>query len=547
MSRVLDTVAQAAGERDMLVWRGRRHTYAEVNRRATAFARFLLAQGCGARAERDDLDGHQSGQDHVGLYLRNDTAYVEAMVGGFRARCAPFNINYRYVEEELTYVLRSADASVLVYHAEFAPQVAAIRDSLPDLRVLVQVPDDSGNGLLPGAVDYTAILDAPVDGTVALPEPTGDDLFILFTGGTTGMPKGVLWRQHDIYLSSMGGTPFGTTEPFRSYDDVAAAATAAEQGMRIVLTPPFMHGAAQWTVFHIVTNGGTLVLPDANDRFDAANVWDLAIAEGAVMIPVVGDAMARPLVDHLEAQSEQWRASVPVAAIQNGGAPLTPAIRRRLHAAKPGLLVLDNVGSSETGIQMTMMSDGSGGDQPSHFVPTPDTTVVDDELTRVVEPGGDIGWLARKGYVPLGYLNDAAKTAKTFPVIDGTRWSLPGDRARLLADGSIELLGRDSVTINSGGEKIYAEEVERALTGHPAIRDVIVVGRPSEVWGQEVTAVVELDDGAAVTDEELRDHCRAHIASYKIPKTIVRCETVKRSPAGKADYRWARERATRSV
>jgi len=543
LSTVFDTVADAVPDQEVMVWRDLRLTYGAMNARIDGLAHYLVEQGLGCRTERAGgaLAGHESGQDHVGLYLRNGNEYLEAMVASYRARSAAVNVNYRYVTDELAYLLSDAATTALVYHAEFAPQVAAIRDRLPHLRVLVQVADESGHDLLPGAVDYESVLTAapPASG---MPTPSGDDLFIIYTGGTTGMPKGVLWRHDDIYVSSMGGTVFGGEEPFASYDAIAEHAASGAGRMTMLLVAPFMHGAAQWSTFHMITGGGTIVIPDDVHRFDAAGALTVAIREKAVSFPVVGDAVALPLVEEVERAAA---AGTPydlsgLAAINNGSAPLTPSVRARVLEALPHILLMDAAGSSETGLQMSSMSLKGAEVEAAVFTPQSDTTVVDEAMSRTLEPGERGGWLARRDRVPLGYLGDAEKTARTFPTIDGVRWSVPGDRADLLEDGRIALLGRDSITINSGGEKIFVEEVERALVEHDAVRDVVVVGRPSERWGSEVVAVVEVHDGAVATDEELLAECGIHVARYKVPKAIVRVTKVERSPSGKADYRWAK-------
>jgi fatty-acyl-CoA synthase len=473
----------------------------------------------------------------MGLYMRNGNEYIEAMVAGYRARVAPFNVNYRYVEEELLYLLADANARALVYAAEFAPHVQSIRGRLPELEVLIQVADDSGNELLPDAVDFESIT-ATAEPAAGMPTPTGDDLYVLYTGGTTGMPKGVLWRQHDIFMSAMGGRPFmAGAESLNSYDDLAAQARAQAGFRSMLLIPPLMHGAAQWGVFNTISTGGWIALPDDVKRLDAAAVLRLAERERVLGIPVVGDAMARPLVDEIEKGDYDLSG---LMALTNGGATLSPTIRDRWLAALPNLLIMDAVGASESGAQMTTVTTKGAEVKTATFTPLTDTTVVSAEFDRVLEPGEGVGWLARREFVPLGYLGDAEKTARTFPTVDGVRWSIPGDKARLLEDGRIELLGRDSVTINSGGEKIFAEEVERAVASHPAIYDVVVTGRPSERWGNEVVAVVQFAHGRTATDIELADACRAHIADYKVPKAFVRTDHIVRSPAGKADYRWAK-------
>jgi fatty-acyl-CoA synthase len=540
LSAVFETVAGAVPDQEVLVWRDLRFTYRELNVRIDGVAHYLVERGLGCHTERPDLAGHVSGQDHLGIYLRNGNEYLEAMVAAFRARVAPFNVNYRYVEEELRYLLIDAQTKALVYHAEFAPRVAAIRDRLPELGVLIQVADDSGNELLPGAVDYDAIVgtSAPI---VGMPVPTGDDLFILYTGGTTGMPKGVLWRHDDVFIASMGGTPYGSSDPMTSYAELAESAVNAKGGPSLLMVPPFMHGAAQWSTFHMITLGGKVVLLDNVKHFDPADALTVAIREKVVSIPVVGDAVARPLLDEIRRGNYDLSG---LAAINNGSAPLTPGVRAQLLDALPHIVVTDVAGASETGLQMSTLSVKGMEADAATFTPVATTTVVDDEFTRSLAPGEGSGWLAQRGRVPIGYLGDADKTARTFPVIDGVRYAIPGDRAELLDDGRIVLLGRDSVTINSGGEKIFVEEIERAIAAHPDVRDVVVVGRPSKRWGSEAVAVVQVAEGSNVSDQELLAECGRHVARYKVPKAIVRCAHVERSPSGKADYRWAKTQAT---
>ncbi len=541
LSAVFSTVAQTIPEHTFLVWRDKRFTYAEFDARVDGVANYLCSTGLRCHTERSDLPGHESGQDHVGLYLRNGNEYLESMIGGYRARVAPFNVSYRYVDEELLYLLDDSKATALVYNAEFAPRVAAIRDRLPHLRVLIQVADDSGADLLPGAVDYESAVTTPLPPT-GRPQPSGDDLYILYTGGTTGMPKGVLWRQHDIFISAMGGRPFGSDTALVSHDEIADRVRAAAGAMSLLMLPPLMHGAAQWAAYNMITMGGRIVIPDDVERLRADDVLRLVEREKVLSIPVVGDAMARPLIDAIESGGHDLSG---LLSITNGGAPMSPAVRDRIRAALPHVLLIDAVGSSESGQQLNTIA--AGDDTIAVFNAQADTTVVASDFSRALTPGEGEGWLARCNLIPLGYLGDEAKTAKTFPTINGVRWSIPGDKARYLDDGRIELLGRDSVTINSGGEKIFAEEVERAVAAHPHVYDVVVVGRPSERWGSEVVAIVQFADGKSATDDELVDTCNRSIARYKVPKAFLRAEKVMRSPAGKADYRWAKDVAARSL
>ncbi len=533
----LDAVATTIPDRVLLVQGDRRYTYADVVDRSNRLASYLHSRGLGCHTARADLAGHEVGQDLLGIYAYNGNEFVEALLGSFRARVAPFNVNYRYVKNELQYLLADAGATALVYHAAFAPRVAEILPDLPQLKVLIQIADDSGNELLDGAVDYEEALasSAPEPPPV---EPSPDDLYVLYTGGTTGMPKGVLWRQHDIFVTSFGGRNLFDGSVIDTYEALAERA-AAGPGSRLMILPPLIHGAAQWGVMTAMTTGQTVVFATVVDHLDADEVVATIEREQVTVATVVGDAMARPLAAAIERAG-----TTPLAAVANGGALLTPTTKQRLIEAKPGLVVVDGVGSSETGAQMSHMS-APGAVSTGRFKPGPDTVVVSEDLGSVLEPGHDgIGWLGQRGYVPLGYKGDAVKTAATFPVVGGVRYSVPGDRARHLEADAVELLGRDSVTINSGGEKIFAEEVETAIAAHPAVADVVVAGRPSERWGQEVVAVVALADGATVEADELIAHAANSLARYKLPKAVVFRPVIERSPAGKADYRWAREQAS---
>jgi len=535
---VAKAVAAAIPDRDLVIRGERRYSYAQLIERSNRLAGYLHSRGLGCHTERSGLAGHEVGQDLLGIYAYNGNEFVEALLGTFQARVAPFNVNYRYVKNELQYLLADAGATALIYHAAFAPRVAEILPDLPRLRVLIQIADDSGNDLLYGAVDYETILAS------SSPEPppvrhSPDDLYVLYTGGTTGMPKGVLWRQHDIFMTSFGGRNFLTGEPFGSVDEIVAGATAGP-GAKLLILPPLIHGAAQWSVMMALTTGQTVVFPSVVDHLDAEDVVRTIERERVMAVAVVGDAIARPLLTAIEKGIADVSS---LAVVANGGALLTPYVKQRLIEALPNAVVVDGVGSSETGGQMHHMST-SGAVSTGTFNAGPDTFVAAEDLSAIMEPGHDgIGWLAQRGYIPLGYKGDAAKTAKTFPVIDGVRYAIPGDRARHRADGVIELLGRDSVTINSGGEKIFAEEVETAIASHPAVADVVVAGRPSERWGQEVVAVVALAEGARAGADELVAHAAQSLARYKLPKAIVFRPVIERSPSGKADYRWARGQA----
>ena len=539
LAEIHEAIARAVPERECLVFRDRRLSWAEVTDRSRRLANHFLAHGLQLRRERAGLHGWESGQDHLAVYLHNGNEYLETMLAAFKARIVPFNVNYRYVAEELLYLLRDAGARGVVYHAAFAPLLAAVLSQLPEVKLLLQVPDESGHALLPGAVEYEQAI-----ATAAPTRPdlawSPDDLYCIYTGGTTGMPKGVLWRQADVFVTALGGRRADESE-WDSLD--ALVAQAARGRARGLPTPPFMHGAAHWNAFTTWFAGGTVVIQTEVRRLDPDDVWRTVEREKVGSMIIVGDAFARPLIDQLRRGSYELGG---LRLLISGGAPLNLGMKRELHELLPTVTLLDAVGSSETGRQGQVASTSGADAVSGTFKPTPDNCVLSADRTRILEAGSDeIGWLAKNGRVPLGYLGDRAKTGDTFPEVGGVRYSLPGDRARLRADGTVELLGRDSVTINTGGEKVFAEEVEHALKHHPSIWDAVVVGRPSERWGQEVVALVKLRDGTQASEDELAEECSRHLARYKLPKAYIFLDEIVRSPSGKADYRWARERATK--
>ena len=542
LAMAFETLVESLADRDCIVWRDRRLTYRHVQERSRRLASYLHGRGVTMHQERAELRGWESGQDHVALALYNGNEYLEGMLGCYGARVAPFNVNYRYVGEELRYLLDDARPRALVLHSSLAPTFAEVLPTLkeaPDL--LLQVEDESGHALLPGAEWYEEVLaKSSPDGAAVDPSP--DDLYVLYTGGTTGMPKGVLWRQHDIFMAAMGGRKVGTWEVVTSYEGLTER-LAESLPLKLLVLPPLMHGAAQWACFMLMAQGATLVFPHDTRRVDPDDVWSTVEREKANTMTIVGDAILRPLLLQLDKESYDLSSFF---AVGNGGAPLTPAVRAMAMERLPNLVISDSAGSSETGAQMHVTSVDPV--EVGTFIPGPGTVVVDESLSAVLAPGHEgNGWLAQTGNVPLGYLGDEAKTARTLPVIDGVRYSIPGDRARHLADGSITLLGRDSVTVNSGGEKIFVEEVERAIAGHPSVADVVVTGRPSERWGSEVVAVVQLADGAVGDEASIVLHASEHIARYKLPKEVVFVERIQRSPSGKADYRWAAEAAVKGT
>jgi fatty-acyl-CoA synthase len=537
IAQMHEAVAEVVPDRECFVFRDRRLSYSEVTERTRRLANYLSRCGLGLHRERSELKPWESGQDHLALYLYNGNEYLEGMLGAYKARVAPFNVNYRYVEAELVHLLRDSRARGILYAATLAPTLEKVRSQLPDLDVLIQVQDDSGNPLLGGAVDYEEALASASDARPEL-DWSPDDLYILYTGGTTGVPKGVLWRQADIYVTAMGGRQRDGTE-FPNLDVLVERARRGRA--RSLPSPPFMHGASHWVAFLNTLAGHTVVVQNDPTHLDPDDILSTIEREQVNATLIVGDAFARPLLDQLR-QKPYDLSSLRV--LGSGGAPLAKGHKAELLERIPHVRLMDGIGSSESGTQAEYISTKDEVAESGKFIPRAGTCVLSEDLTRVLEPGdAEIGWFARRGRIPLGYLGDPEKTIATFPEIDGVRYTVPGDRARTGADGMIDVYGRDSVTITSGGEKIFAEEVEEALRHHPAVYDAVVAGRPSDRWGQEVVAIVQLRAGSAAAEGELREECGKHIARYKHPKAFVFVDEVVRSPSGKADYRWAQSKA----
>ena len=537
---VHEALAHRLGDADAVMTAERRITWAELNDRSRRFAHVLLGAGLTVRAERPDLAPHESGQDTVALYLYNGHQYLEAMLGAFKARAVPCNVNYRYVESELLQLLTDMAPGAIVYHRRFGPRLAAVVDRLPRRPLLLEVADRSGEAVLDGAIGYEAALAAaPSRRPDVIWSP--DDLYALYTGGTTGRPKGVLWRQADVFVAAMGGRDFAGRREWDTVDQLVDAVTS-RPGPRVLSAAPFMHGTGQWVSFQALHAGGSVVVPRVVERFDAVDVLDTVDRERVTLLVIAGEAFARPLLEAMDAGSGDLSS---LAAVASSGAALSDASKQALLSHLPGARVRDTVGSSETGPQAEAVSRLGGGEART-FRPNDGTCVLDESMSRLLDPGHPgTGWLARTGRIPLGYLHDAARTARTFPVVEGVPMSVPGDRARLLVDGAIELLGRDATTINTGGEKVFAEEVERTIRSHPGVRDVVVIGRPSDRWGSEVVALIQPEPGTTVDQASVLSACTAHLARYKVPKVLIEVDLVRRSPSGKVDYSWARAAAER--
>lgn len=532
MWTLFEGIAAAVPDRPAVIYRDQTETFAQLAERSNRLANVLIDHGLGLRAERSTLAGWEAGQDTVGLYLLNSPEYIEGNLAGYGARTAPFNVNYRYVADELAYLLDDANAAALIYHGRFVPTLTDVLSRLARRPLLIQVADGSGEALIDGALDYEEALAAAPPQAPSL-DHHPDDLYVLYTGGTTGMPKGTLWRQADIWKAAIGFDKNNV-----AISDLAAEA-AAKEPTRFLANAPLMHGAAQWLALHQLLGGDTVVINAVNDHLDAREICTTIEREKVNAMLLVGEAFARPVLAELERGDYDLSSMVLIAT---GGAVMSPETKSRILKLLPNIFLLDAAGSSESGSPLRQISAGPGKPEANVFDADSGVAVLDEHLGRVVEPGeAHIGWFANSGAIPLGYLGDEAKTAKTFPTINAVRWTVPGDRARWRPDGRLELLGRDSVTINSAGEKIFVEEVEAAAIAYPGVADAVVVGQPSQRFGQTVVAVVALNEGAEVSDDELRDAMGERLARYKLPRNIIRVPEIVRSPAGKADYRWARQ------
>ena len=533
LAKISEGVADAVGDREAIVFRDRRITYSAFTDRTRRLANFLLDNGLGIRENRASLSPWQSGQDHVGLYLYNGNEYLEGMMGTYKCRAAPFNVNYRYVDEELIYLLNNAKTRALIFHSSLARHVRAIRHQVPTLSLLIQVQDDD-TPMVDGAFEYERVLQesSPNRLDAAL---SPDDLYILYTGGTTGMPKGVLWRQEDIIIAALGGrrTNGEVLQTVKEFVD-----RSIDQNRKSLPAPPFMHGAGHWNALQVLNAGGTVVIQDDVQRLDAQDILDTIEREEVNNLLVVGDAFGRPIADAL---ASTGRKCPSLRNIITGGAIMTAKVKSDIINSLPNVKIIDSAGSSETGGQATHVSDAKSGAATGKFSLSENNAVISEDMTEILTPGHTgLGWWARSGNIPLGYLDDEPKTQKTFPMLNGVRYSVPGDKVRLLEDGSLELHGRESVTINSGGEKIFAEEVEQALKHHSDVFDAVVAGRPSERWGNEVVAIVQLREHTQPSEDSLLDECNKHIARYKLPKFFIFVNEILRSPSGKADYKWAK-------
>ncbi|KUO15590.1 acyl-CoA synthetase [Streptomyces dysideae] len=529
LADLFESVVDVVPDREALVFidhpgtgAERRLTYAELDAAANRVAHHLIDSGI------------RPGE-HLGLHLYNGVEYLQTVLGCLKARIVPVNVNYRYVEEELVYLYRDADLVSLVFEAEFTDRVAAALPQVAGLRHLVRVGDPVAAGA--AEVHAVAFADAVAAGSAGrgFPARSGDDQFIIYTGGTTGMPKGVMWRQEDLFFSGLGGgAPTG--EPVKKPEELAERVAAGGSGITFFPTAPLMHGTSTLTAFIGFNFGQRVVL---HRKFAPEEVLRTIEREKVTSVSLVGDAMLRPLIDALSGPLKGTDCS-SMFSVSSSGAIMSDTVRRQFQALVPNVMLLNNFGSSESGFNGTATEDS--GPERGFRIRVNSRTQVVDPATHEPVAVGEVGRVAQCGHVPLGYYNDPRKTAETFFEKDGERWVLLGDMATVDEDGVVTVLGRGSQCINTGGEKVYPEEVEQALKSHPDVYDALVAGVPDAKWGHHVAAVVQLRDGAARPSlDTIQAHCRTHLAGYKIPRQLVIADAIRRSPSGKADYRWARE------
>ncbi|GEC06109.1 fatty-acyl-CoA synthase [Streptomyces spinoverrucosus] len=527
LADLFESVVDVVPDREALVYvdhpgtgAERRLTYAELDAAANRIGHHLLDSGI------------RPGE-HLGLHLYNGVEYLQTVLGCLKARIVPVNVNYRYVEEELVYLYRDADLVALVFDAEFTDRVAAALPRVAKVRHLVRVGAGGALGV-PFAVPFA---EAETSGSAerGFPARSGDDQFIIYTGGTTGMPKGVMWRQEDLFFSGLGGgAPTG--EPVKTPEELAERVAAGGSGITFFPTPPLMHGTSTLTAFIGFNFGQRVVL---HRKFVPEEVLRTIEKEKVTSMSLVGDAMLRPLIDALSGPMKGTDCS-SMFSVSSSGAIMSETVRQQFLALVPHVMLLNNFGSSESGFNGTATDDS--GPARGFRIRVNSRTRVVDPATHEPVTSGEVGRIAQCGHVPLGYYNDPVKTAETFFERDGERWVLLGDMATVDEEGVVTVLGRGSQCINTGGEKVYPEEVEQALKSHPDVYDALVAGVPDAKWGNHVAAIVQLREGAPIPSlADIQTHCRDRLAGYKIPRQLVITDSIRRSPSGKADYRWARE------
>ena len=533
---ILNSIAGVFGSKVAIVDGDRRITWRQFANDVFSLGQTLVDFSYGVKTDRSELENHQSGQDHLAICMQNSAEFLTVYLGACAARMAPLNVNYKYSADELRYLLQDSSTRVLVYDEVFAPTIKVAIEGLENPPKLIEYKrTNSTTILLDGAISLSECLvnsSTNIGALVAASSP--DDIVLQYTGGTTGMPKGVIWRQDDLFVRALGGRNF--RDGGREWGSINELTSSVETkpGPRLMPVCPFMHGTGLWTALQSLFAGGTVVMPRDTTRFDSRLVLEAIEAEKVVVLVLVGDAFFRPLIDELMKSDYKLES---LRFIISSGAAISAANREAVAKRLPHVKVKNVVGSSESGPQ-------AEESETKDFSPRPGTVILaEDRLSVVSASEEQSGWLASYGHIPLGYLNDPAKSAAIFPVINGQRYSVPGDRVQPLGGGRFQLLGRDSMVINTGGEKVVVEEVEEAIKAHLDVLDVLVVGRPSERWGNEIVAVVSAT-GNTPSPKDLLEVASTRLARYKLPKDFVFVDKILRSPAGKGDYRWAKSVVT---
>jgi acyl-CoA synthetase (AMP-forming)/AMP-acid ligase II len=525
-----DAVARIVDpQQPALIHGDRTISWRDFDRRTNNLARALIARG--ARAD-----------DKIAFYTRNHPAYMEGLVAGFKARQVHVNVNYRYVTDEVHYILENADAATVIFGREFSPIVAQIRARLPLARRWL-VAEDGSNAEVPQFAEAYEMLAEQGDGKPLDIERSPDDLFFIYTGGTTGMPKGVMWR-HDPLRRALLNPALVERVP-QDLDEHLEIVRAAGRGTISLPACPLMHGTGLLTAVSALAAGGTVVTLE-NPHFDAAEMWAAVDRHRIQQIVIVGDAFAKPMLRSLDEAQGKHNGKYDVscvASIVSSGVMWSSEVKRGLLKHMPQVVLLDSFGSSEgVGFGLSIMT-AAGVVETAKFQIGDNVKVLTPEGHEIAPGSGEVGLIARGDPLPEGYYKDRAKTESVFKTFGGIRYSIPGDFCAVEGDGTITLIGRGSGCINTAGEKVFPEEVEEVLKRHPDIEDALVVGVPDERWGQSVTGVVELRSGAAFDEISLRDHLRAHLAGYKTPKRLITVTRMFRAPNGKADYKSARDHA----
>ena len=530
---IFEGVVDRVPEREAVVYGSTRLTYKELDARSNKAANALKKLGI------------KKGS-HIGIYAFNCIEWLEIMLGAYKLCAIPININYRYVEEELKYLIDNADIEAIFYQKQFSTKLNNIKNDLPLLKDFVSINDGTDSSdIVEHNLDFEGLIANESESRLTV-ERSGDDQYILYTGGTTGMPKGVVWRMEDVLMTLGGGIDAVTGE---KYPTPEAFADKCLQDQTIALAlAPFMHGGAQWQSFNSFFSGWKLVIND-QASFDADYIWEIVAKEKVMNLTIMGDAMGRPLCDALPGALKKGLDLSSLFVFSSTASVFSPSIKDTILEYLPNLFLIDAVGSSETGATGVnihtkdgKLKDSGGGPK---FTKPNFSEILNLDTLEIIQPDDTdtIGYLARKGHVPIAYYKDEEKSKKTFIEVNGERYSIPGDMAKYEEDGQMTLLGRGSVSINSGGEKIFPEEVEMALKAHPNVFDCLVVGVKDEKWGQKVVAVIQRRDENDLFLDDLKESASKYIASYKMPKEIVFSEIIERAPSGKPNYQWAQNYA----